>query len=1540
MLKNYTLVLFLFLSGLCASAQTFRWSRGATSNNDVQSRRTATDRHGNSFVTGYFKGTAQFGSLSVSSTTANATDIFLVKYDSTGTPLWARKAGGAGTDYGYGIAVDSGGNAFITGQYGSTATFGTLTIDAVGGNDAFIAKYNSSGTVQWVNRIAGTSEEYGYGVDVDRFGNIYATGFFNGNCTFSTQSGSSSYLPGVTLNRSEVYIARYNNSGVLLWVRGFGGSNTDVGYDIVPDDSGNAYVTGTYQNNISFGSASLSTAGFTVSGYIVKYNSAGVFQWAQNGPESNNYAYCYAIACDGEGGLYTTGYFNGNIKFGSLNLASSGKNLAFIARFTTNGVFQWAEALNPPGNNVTWGHDIAADGSGNAFLTGTLHSSTASGANICGANIPGSAAGGWGYNAILVKYNILGTCQWLIRGTSANGPGGWGYGQGVSVNDKGTITISGYNSSNFEFVINNGSTKYGYIGSKGSFIARFEDSELLTIPDLKKVTYCPSDTIFVQYSATGTFSPTNEFKVEISDRNGIFSTPVYIGKATSAVSGTIAAIIPGNLPAGNGYRIRVISSSPMLRSNKSTPDLRINAPTAVAGNDTILCTGDSLMLDGSASLADSFLWSSDYSFPDSASAIVMVKPAASSKYILKTSNLQACAAYDTILVTIVNRVVPDAGTDALLCIGDSVQLQASGGIRYRWSPVTGLSDPLTAKPNVLPGSSTLYTVYVSNGVCEEMDTVMLTLREPLQLSGSGNQTICRGQEITISAAGSGGDSTRYDFAWDNGLGAGGQKKVSPLVTTTYRVILTDSCTVLSDTAFITVFVRAPLQLNPMADTSICQDETISLYASGIGGDSSAYFFSWDNAGNGTSVQVKPDSTTTYRVVLSDNCTSEADTAWVTVHVSEGYDLKVSADSTICKGQSRQLSAEEAGGIKPGLTFTWDQGLGAGMHKSVSPDSTTTYRVILEGGCKDESDTGYVTVFVRQGLQVYQRPDTILCKGDAAFIFAEGSGGDSLQYTFTWDNGIGNGPQFWMSPSVTTTYRVILTDNCSSPDTAYTTLFVRTPLRINALPDTTICFGRSIALFTDSSANDSLAYAFTWYDGATSSKNPVVSPQVLTSYMSVLKDNCTLKTDTFYATISVRDPLTVDAGADKLICYGEAVTLEALATGGDTAARVLSWDNGLGTGNNFTVTPLVNTTYRVIISDGCTPLNDTDEVTLSVRLPLKVDASPDSAYLCKGKELQLSATGQGGHAVQYVYTWNNGLGGGSNKLLFPQQSTEYIVELSDGCSFPAFDTVKVTIEPSPVAEFSASAAEGCEPLKITFTNKSTFPAGSQMKWDFGNGTTSTLGSPEYSYTKNGLFSVSLLIVSQAGCRDSMVKTGSVLVHPSPSAKFIAQPRVAPVDAPHITFKNISAGLADYHWEFGDGITHETGVRTAITHTYPDTGIYAVKLVSTNSFGCSAVMHDTVRIKDIFRFFVPNSFTPNGDFLNDEFHPTSTHTVTYETTVFNRWGETVFYSVNGIPWNGQYRNSGDPLQGGTYLYQYRILDKDGSTHFVSGTVELLR
>jgi hypothetical protein len=348
----------------------------------------AVDGLGNAYVMGFTSSTEEtFPVTGGPDLTPNGDwDAFVCKVNASGTALvYCGYIGGSAEEYGRGIAVDSSGNAYVTGETLSTeATFPVTVgpdLTSNGERDAFIAKVNASGTaLVYCGYIGGSGNDWGFGIAVDNSGNAYVTGL-----TMSTESSFPVTVgPDLTSNgERDAFIAKVNASGSALVYCGIlGGSKYDDGYGVAVDGPGNAYVIGyTASNESTFpvvGGPDLTYNGGSLDAFVAKVNSAGTALDYCGYIGGAGLDYGVGIAVDGSGNAYVIGStvsmentfpvvggpdlsYNGGVNYGDYFVAKV--NATGSALFYCGYIGGSDDEGAEPGG-------IAVDGSGNAYITG------------------------------------------------------------------------------------------------------------------------------------------------------------------------------------------------------------------------------------------------------------------------------------------------------------------------------------------------------------------------------------------------------------------------------------------------------------------------------------------------------------------------------------------------------------------------------------------------------------------------------------------------------------------------------------------------------------------------------------------------------------------------------------------------------------------------------------------------------------------------------------------------------------------------------------------------------------------------------------------------------------------------------------------------------------------------------------------------------------------------------------------------------------------------------------------------------------------
>jgi hypothetical protein len=317
----------------------------------------AIDDNGNSFITGWFEGTASFGPYSL--TSSGSWDIFIAKMDTNGNWLWATKAGGSGYDWACGIATDNNGNSYVTGGFEDTAIFGPYSLTSSGDCDIFVGKLDTNGNWLWAARAGGNYEAHSYTIGIDENGNSYVTGWFTDTMTFGSYSLTS-------CGYHDIFVAKMDAYGNWIWVTQAGGTELDHACGIAIDNIGNSYITGWFFGTATFGTYSLTSSG-DCDIFVGKLDTNGNWLWSAQAGGSYS-AMGKAITVDNAGRSYVTGHFQYTSSFGSYSITSNGDWDVFVTKMDTNGNWLWA--IQAGGSIYDFSEGIAINDNEESYVTG------------------------------------------------------------------------------------------------------------------------------------------------------------------------------------------------------------------------------------------------------------------------------------------------------------------------------------------------------------------------------------------------------------------------------------------------------------------------------------------------------------------------------------------------------------------------------------------------------------------------------------------------------------------------------------------------------------------------------------------------------------------------------------------------------------------------------------------------------------------------------------------------------------------------------------------------------------------------------------------------------------------------------------------------------------------------------------------------------------------------------------------------------------------------------------------------------------------
>ncbi|HAQ03406.1 MAG TPA: hypothetical protein DCQ88_01180, partial [Acidimicrobiaceae bacterium] len=354
--------------------------------------------------------------------------------------------------HGYSVVVDSSGNIYTTGKFGSagagnvTVDFdpgpGTANLTPNGHYDAFVSKLDSSGDLVWAKSFGGGETEESLSVAVDSSGNVYTTGRFMATVDFDPGAGTEELT---SVGTHDVFVSKLDSSGNYVWAKNFGAVagmfSFNRGEAVAVDSSNNVYITGSFTGTVDFdpgpGTANL-TASNNNKTFVLKLDSSGNLVWVkQIGSRTVT-----SIALDSSGNVYTTGDFNGTADFdpgaGTTNLTQNGGGYdAFVSKLDSSGDLVWAKSFGGSGSHSLYSNSVAVDSSGNVYTTGQLWSTADFDPGAGTTNLTSVS----GTDVFVSKLDSSGDLVWAANfggeGTSAED------GTSVAVDSSGNAYITG-----------------------------------------------------------------------------------------------------------------------------------------------------------------------------------------------------------------------------------------------------------------------------------------------------------------------------------------------------------------------------------------------------------------------------------------------------------------------------------------------------------------------------------------------------------------------------------------------------------------------------------------------------------------------------------------------------------------------------------------------------------------------------------------------------------------------------------------------------------------------------------------------------------------------------------------------------------------------------------------------------------------------------------------------------------------------------------------------------------------------------------------
>ena len=750
------------------------------------------------------------------------------------------------------------------------------------------------------------------------------------------------------------------------------------------------------------------------------------------------------------------------------------------------------------------------------------------------------------------------------------------------------------------------------------------------------------------------------------------------------------------------------------------------------------------------------------------------------------------------------------------------------------------------------------------------------------------------------------------------------------------------------------------------DDTICENESIQLNGSGGAG----YTWYYDDGIGGNQVPVgaefscnpcfnpiaTPLVTTDYYMVSSLGAACDT-TDSVTITVIPGYTISSTQnDTNICVGDVVDFSTTPS---NPGTYgYNWTSSLGTVLTNLFDSTATGTFNtpgidtILVDVNTANCAliDTFFVNIAQVPNINI-TTPDTLLdCTPSLPINLDLGAAPVPNDFSFDWtfpatlNNPATQNPNATPNQAITN-YVVTVTDTlggCFDTDTVEVkSCCIQFP---TVLFENSTCFGIDNGkIYTSATAlNSSLTIEFHANDPAftllqTSTGNNADSILNLApgSYIVALLDTIGCS---FYDTLTITEPFPVtltNVTPDTTICRNGFATLYG-TPGGATPPVNLVWSGGLvGNGPHQVNPTFFSTLYSVYAQDanGCT--SPAQNIIVTLRDSIKIDTILlTETTICPGESTTLIVDANGGGAG-LIYTWlnsNNTIIGATDTNAYtvtPSYDGEiFSVIVSDSCTTTP-KTASVTTDWADVVlpTYIVNDSVGCFDKIKPFITNTTPNLGSMtnVNWDFGDG--NTFDSPfsyqiDHAYDAPGLYDITLTVTDQDGCKwDTIMADYQVDAHGYPTADFQWNPNPTDYLNAEITFNNQSTGNVFNEWLFiTDAAYTSNNFNPVFQFPQDQPGNYDVTLTVTNKYGCRDSISKVVEIDDVFLFYIPTAFTPDGDGLNDSFKVVGEglDLSNFKMSIFNKWGELIFESSNpDTGWDGTYK--GNLVPDGVYIWK---------------------
>ena len=932
-------------------------------------------------------------------------------------------------------------------------------------------------------------------------------------------------------------------------------------------------------------------------------------------------------------------------------------------------------------------------------------------------------------------------------------------------------------------------------------------------------------------------------------------------------------------------------------------------------------------------------------------------------HVILADTFGVCADTTSFEITVSNF---KAGPDTTICAGDTIELKpevfdecniAPPIVFWFSSRGPGVISVNGIVPTISVDETTsFYASYTNFCGCKVKDTVTVYVNEIREPNLVFKEPACGLSDGSILIHSDGGLAP-YTFTADGGQTFSVDSLFTNLVKGPYTTQYKDAAGCLSPARTDTLLnANTPKIDSILTNTPLCfssPNGNMEIFTSGgqVPNDYSIDGgLTWSTSNKFTGLAAG-----TYIVYVreANSCISFPDTVIFTINKKVVFDSAQFTNNDCFQGSTGTIKLFGHGGTPP-YTYSIDGGLVYQASDYFDGLKADAYNLLIM------DDVGCTTIpfqqIIKDGIEITTNitpvNDTCFnaCGGTASVITT----GGTAPYSYGWKKGantIGLNSNNVNGLCAGTDYELTIIDDKNCQAIFPFTITQPDELIASATATNSTCYGLDDGTIIVSVVGGVPPYRYSIDNGVTYQTNSTLTGLPAGKYTITVADNGGKCFGTTTAEIKNPSEIQLTTNVDDVkVCVSGCVELIATATGGQGNTYDYIWNKGLSTDNTQTVCPIKTTLYSVYATDllGCT--SSARLISVSIYDSITVTTGPD-LDVCAKESAQLNAIATGGDGLGFNYQWMPVVGISdafiSNPIANPSTNTLYTVKVTDNCGTPAgYDTVRVRVHPDPVMDFyTDDVTSGCEPFNISLINSST-PA-QLAEWEITNGNQSFMAhgfQVDLTNLKPGLYDVKLQVTTPDGCVRDTTKTDFFDVYAKPTALYSMNPNQTTVYNTAVQFEDESIGsVTAWEWDFA-GVGSSTN-QNPLFKFPADTGTFPITLKISTDKLCADEVTELLRIGAEFNFFVPNSFTPNGDNHNDVFEPggLGLDKSQYSLHIYDRWGGLVFESEDLTQgWDGRHQGTSKMCQNGIYVWKIIVHDYSDkpSAHDYTGTVNLIR